>query len=62
LSFSGADNPEYLNVKPDPVGFHEAEIMMEILRHGSQVEVLEPQRLREKVAAELVAATKNYGT
>jgi predicted DNA-binding transcriptional regulator YafY len=39
---------------------HEAEIMMEILKHGSQVEVLEPHWLREKVSAELVAASKNY--
>jgi predicted DNA-binding transcriptional regulator YafY len=40
---------------------HGAEIMMEILRHGSHVEVLEPNWLREKVVGELSAAIKNYG-
>jgi len=40
---------------------HWAEIMMEILKHGSQVEVLEPRWLREKVVEELSAAVKNYG-
>jgi len=39
---------------------HEAEIMMEILRHGSQVEVLEPEWLREKLAMELRAAVRLY--
>ncbi len=39
---------------------HEAEIMMEILKHGSHVEVLEPEWLREKVVGELGAATRNY--
>lgn len=29
-------------------GSHEAEIMMEILKHGSHVEVLEPEWLRGK--------------
>jgi predicted DNA-binding transcriptional regulator YafY len=29
---------------------HEAEIMMEILKHGSHVEVLEPEWIRSKVA------------
>jgi predicted DNA-binding transcriptional regulator YafY len=39
---------------------HEAEIMMEILKHGAQVEVLEPEWLREKLAAELRAASQIY--
>ena len=39
---------------------HEAEILMEILKHGSQVEVLEPDWLREKVVAEIKAAAKKY--
>jgi predicted DNA-binding transcriptional regulator YafY len=40
---------------------HGAEILMEILRHGSHVEVLEPNWLREKVVEELSAAVRNYG-
>ena len=39
---------------------HEAEIMMEILKHGSHVEVLEPAWLREKVIGELKASALNY--
>jgi predicted DNA-binding transcriptional regulator YafY len=39
---------------------HEAEIMMEILKHGSHVEVLEPEWLREKIVAELWSAVKKY--
>ena len=39
---------------------HEAEITMEILKHGSQVEVLEPEWLREKVAEEIRLAGKKY--
>jgi predicted DNA-binding transcriptional regulator YafY len=39
---------------------HEAEIMMEILKHGSQVEVLGPDWLKEKVIKEVQAAAKNY--
>ncbi|NJD37172.1 MAG: WYL domain-containing protein [Geobacter sp.] len=39
---------------------HEAEIMMEILKHGSHVEVLEPEWLREKVSAEFKAAAGLY--
>jgi predicted DNA-binding transcriptional regulator YafY len=39
---------------------HEQEIMMEILKHGSQVEVLEPGWLREKVVQELKGAAGNY--
>jgi len=39
---------------------HEVEIMMEILRHGAQVEVLKPDWLREKVRREIDAAAKNY--
>lgn len=39
---------------------HEAEIMMEILKHGSQVEVLEPEWLRNKVINEMKDAVKKY--
>lgn len=39
---------------------HEAEILMEILRHGSQVEVLEPKWLRIKVKKEIKKMTKKY--
>ncbi len=38
--------------------FHEAEIMMEILKHGSHVDVLEPEWLRGKVAEEIILAAK----
>lgn len=41
---------------------HEGEIMMEILKHGSHVEVLEPQWLKEMVIKELVDALKKYHT
>jgi len=46
-------------VRTIPVS-HEAEIMMEILKHGAQVEVLEPEWLRDKVDAEIKAAVRNY--
>jgi predicted DNA-binding transcriptional regulator YafY len=39
---------------------HEGEIMMEILKHGSQVEVLEPEWLREKIIKEINDAVKKY--
>lgn len=39
---------------------HEAEIMMEVLKHGAQVEVLEPGWLRDKVVKEIKDAVKNY--
>ncbi len=39
---------------------HEAEIMMEILKHGSHVEVLEPEWLREKIAREIRDAQRIY--
>ncbi len=39
---------------------HEAEIMMEILKHGSQVEVLEPGWLKEKVVQEMKDAVLKY--
>lgn len=39
---------------------HETEIMMEILKHGSQVEVLEPEWLRERVIQEMESAVKKY--
>jgi predicted DNA-binding transcriptional regulator YafY len=38
----------------------EAEIMMEILKHGSQVEVVEPGWLREKVIEEMERAVVSY--
>ena len=39
---------------------HEAEILMEILKHGSHVEVLEPLWLRQKVVKEIKVAVKKY--
>ncbi|WP_224984213.1 helix-turn-helix transcriptional regulator [Geomonas agri] len=39
---------------------HQAEIMMEILKHGSQVEVLEPGWMREKVMNEIAGALRKY--
>lgn len=39
---------------------NETEVMMEILKHGSQVEVLEPAWLRKKVAIEIRESLKNY--
>ena len=39
---------------------HEAEIMMEILKHGSHVEVLEPEWLREKIIYEMKDAVNKY--
>jgi predicted DNA-binding transcriptional regulator YafY len=39
---------------------HEAEVAMEILKHGSHVELLEPEWLREKIAVELERATALY--
>ena len=39
---------------------HEAEIMMEILKHGSHVEVLEPEWLRGKIAEEIILAAQKY--
>ena len=39
---------------------HEAEITMEILKHGSHVEVLEPVWLRQKVITEITAAGGKY--
>ncbi|HKZ16753.1 MAG TPA: WYL domain-containing protein, partial [Geobacteraceae bacterium] len=41
---------------------HEAEILMEILRHGSQVEVLAPKWLRDRVKKEIKKMTKKYRT
>ena len=37
------------------------ELVMDILRHGAEVEVLEPPSLREAVAAELLRAADRYG-
>ncbi|MDD2272440.1 MAG: WYL domain-containing protein [Desulfuromonadaceae bacterium] len=39
---------------------HEAEIMMEILKHGSHAEVLEPAWLREKIIKEMKDVVKKY--
>ncbi len=39
---------------------HEGEIMMEILKHGSHVEVLEPEWLKEKVIKEIEEAVTRY--
>ena len=39
---------------------HEAEIMMEILKHGSHVEVMEPEWLRKKVIKEIKDAVNKY--
>ncbi len=39
---------------------HEAEILMEILKHGAQVEVEEPGWLRKKVMEEIRRMKKNY--
>jgi predicted DNA-binding transcriptional regulator YafY len=39
---------------------HEAEIMMEILKHGSHVEVLKPEWLRNKVVDEIKLAVNIY--
>jgi predicted DNA-binding transcriptional regulator YafY len=36
------------------------ELVMDILKHGPEVEVLEPPELRERVAAQLNAAVKRY--
>ena len=33
---------------------------MEILKHGSQVEVLEPEWLREKIHKEMISAVNIY--
>ncbi len=41
---------------------HAAEIMMEILKHGAQAEVLEPAWLREKVREEIENMRDNYRT
>jgi predicted DNA-binding transcriptional regulator YafY len=40
---------------------HEVEIMMEIMKHGSHVEVLEPEWLRDIIASEFQNASKIYG-
>lgn len=37
------------------------ELIMDILRHGAQVEVLEPESLRRQVREELEAARRRYG-
>jgi predicted DNA-binding transcriptional regulator YafY len=39
---------------------HETEILMEILKYGSQVEVLAPDRLRQRVREEIEAMMKKY--
>jgi predicted DNA-binding transcriptional regulator YafY len=37
------------------------ELVMDILRHGPEVEVLGPQKLRERVQALLLEALQRYG-
>lgn len=37
---------------------HEAEILMNILRHGAHAEVVEPEWLRERVREEIVGMSK----
>jgi len=39
---------------------HETEILMEILKYGSQVEVLAPERLRRRVREEIQSMMKKY--
>lgn len=39
---------------------HEAEILMEILKHGAEVEVLEPEWLRDRVIREMECGLKKY--
>lgn len=39
---------------------HEVEIMMEVLKHGSHVEVLEPEWLREKIVKEISSVQNRY--
>jgi len=39
----------------------ETELVMDVLRHGEQVEVLAPEALRERVASRLVAGVAIYG-
>jgi predicted DNA-binding transcriptional regulator YafY len=46
-------------VRTIPVS-HEGEIMMEILKHGSHVEVLEPEWLRDKIITEINESVKIY--
>jgi predicted DNA-binding transcriptional regulator YafY len=36
------------------------ELMLDIMRHGSHVEVLAPKELREKTFKELIAAAQIY--
>jgi len=38
----------------------EPELVMDVLRYGSDVEVLKPESLRKKVADELAAAAARY--
>lgn len=53
--------PDGALIRTLPVS-HEAEILMEVLKHGSQVEVLEPEWLKEKVVQENLASLKKYRT
>lgn len=41
---------------------HDMEIMMEILKHGSHVEVLEPKWLRDKIIEEISSTTLIYSS
>lgn len=39
---------------------HQAEVLMEVLKHGAEVEVLEPKWLKDKIVLELQMALKKY--
>ena len=39
---------------------NDTELVMDILKHGSEVEVLEPKSLRNKVGKELLKAVNKY--
>lgn len=39
---------------------HDQEIMMEILKHGAHVEILEPKWLRDKIIEEISSTTLIY--
>ena len=39
----------------------ESELVMDIMRHGADVEVVSPKTLREKIIAQITAALRVYG-
>jgi proteasome accessory factor C len=39
---------------------HDTELLMDILKHGAQVEVLEPLKLRDKVSEVIADLAKLY--